>query len=94
MKYERLEIRLHKKEKDHLSSIAEKNGLSISEYIRIKLLEEDIEKPSVYKRDMTTFNVLGYYLLGKMAKNQLSEEEITDAKKKTKKTLAGYNMNE
>ena len=86
-------IRLDEDERKYLSSLAKQNGLALSEYMRIRLLEkEQLDKSSGYKKDMTTFALMGYYLLGKMAKKQLPEEEIKDARKRTAKTLAEYNM--
>jgi len=93
MKYQKLEIRVTEKEKKHLTALSQESGLSVSEYVRIKLLEEQhLDKPSLYKKDMTTFVVLGYYLLGKMAKKQLSEEEIGEASERAKSFLKEHAM--
>jgi hypothetical protein len=93
MKYQRIAIRVNEEEKKHLTILAKKSGLSLSEYVRVRLFEEEmVDKFTKHERDMTVFNVLGYHLLGKVARKHLSEEEINEAKTKAKKILAEYNI--
>jgi hypothetical protein len=86
-------IRLEEKEKKYLMNLAKTNGLSLSEYIRIRLLEESKEDLDLqYKREMSTFGLIAYYTLGKIAKKQLTEEEIKDARAKANAVLKKWNM--
>ena len=93
MQNHRIEIRMSKEEKEGLSKKAEKNGLSLSEYIRSRLFEtQNFSQDFAYKKDMTTFAVFGYYLLGKMAKHKLTEEEIQECSKRASLFLKEYDM--
>ena len=92
-KTQRAFIRLNEQEKESLMKLAKENGLSFSEYIRVRLLEEQpLTKVSTYKKDMTTFAALSYYLLGKIARKQLSQEEIEEAGKRAELFLKEYDM--
>ena len=95
LKKQRVVVRLDDDEKNHLTRLAEENGLSLSEYIRISMLEErHLSKVSKYKRDMTVFTVFGYYLLGRLAKKDLTEAEINESYKRTMTFLKEHGMQE
>jgi hypothetical protein len=65
----------------------------LSEYIRVRLLEEEsANKFSKHKRDMTILNVFDHHLLGKLARKEFSEEEINEVKARAKKSLAKYDI--
>jgi hypothetical protein len=88
-----ISIRLDEKEREYLATIAKQNGLALSEYIRLRVLEKERAGESCsYKKDMATFSILSYYLIGKIAKKQLTESEIIEAKDRTEKLLAEYNL--
>ena len=44
------------------------------------MIEEHQEPISSYKKEMSIFGVIAYYILGKMAKKQLTAEEIAEAR--------------
>ena len=91
-KTERAFIRVNEQEKEYLMKRAKDNGLSFSEYIRVRLLEEQPNKASSYQKDMTTFAVLGYYLTGKLAKKLLTQEDLDECNKRAELFLKEYNM--
>lgn len=86
-------IRFNEQEKDHLMKLAKENGLSFSEYIRERLFEDrHLNKTSAYQKDIATFTALSYYLLGKLAKERLTEEEIKECSKRAELFLKEHNM--
>ena len=93
MKYERIEIRLNKQEKEHLHSQAKKSGLRLSEYIRAKTLDEAVDDINLQQKSaMTYVNLMSYLLLGKLARKQLSQDEIEETKHKTNNVLKKWNI--
>ena len=99
MKKDRVEsIRLKTNEFEHLNELAESAGLTLGEYIRIKLFESLKSKNattiSEHKRDMTAFTTYGFFLLKRIAEKQLSEAELAEAKEKMMNALEDYKMQE
>lgn len=97
----RLMIRLSDDEKAHLSSLAKNSGLALSEYIRIRLLEEgklaetqnaskDLNASTLHEKRMMEFMVNSYYLVGKVARLHLNDEEVTAVRERANKTLSNW----
>lgn len=87
-------VRMTSEEKDHLSRLAQKSGLSLSEYIRIRMIEEHQEVVNSYKKEMSIYGVIAYYVLGKMAKKQLTADEIAEARSRANQVLKKWKMSE
>ena len=91
----KVSIRIKDKEMEYLTKLARTKGLSLSEYIRVKLLEKS-ENGWIpgHKKEILTLGLIAYYTLGKIAKKQLTEEEIREAMDRANTVLEKWNMNE
>lgn len=86
-------IRLSEAEKALMAEKAAENGLSLSEYIRVRILENQ-EAVSSYKKEMSIYGVIAYYVLGQMAKKRLTPDEIAEARARANKVLKKWHMSE
>ena len=86
-KTNRVFLRLSDEEKSHLTNAAKESGLSLSEYIRVRLLEKEEEDSSGYKREMIMHGLMAYYTLGEISKKQLTGEELDRARKRAEAVL-------
>ncbi|NRA73723.1 MAG: hypothetical protein HRU36_03145 [Rickettsiales bacterium] len=90
-------IRLNTKEFDYLVERATKNGLTLGEYIRLRVFEDLAQSETnielEHKRDMTAFTAYSFFLLKALAQKHLKPEEIDNAKNKMLHALEDYKMN-
>lgn len=87
-------LRLKEKEKQYLYTAAKENGLSLSEYIRIRILNNDQNKDRKLQlqKDSAYLQLRTWYLLGKLAKQNLSDAEIKETHDRAQTKLEKYDF--
>lgn len=83
-------IRLSESEKEHFSMLAKEQGLTLSEYARIKMLYEDGIRYDKHQERLASFVSHMYYGLTTVFRKQLSNEEIAKAQLRAEKQLEAW----
>jgi Zn-dependent oligopeptidase len=76
-KYERCVVRLSTEDKEELAALAEKEGLSISDFIRSKALEPKKQPTSTKDAALANLTIMTYAIANHLAKEKLQSEDIS-----------------
>lgn len=105
MTVSRIEIRVSEIEKDALASVSQQNGMTVSEYIKYKLFNNNPELSSskfIYEtplRDRHQYITTGilnemYWMLFEMNNKNVEEEKMTEflslCRRRAKKSMSDY----
>ncbi|MBT4922423.1 MAG: hypothetical protein HON23_05355 [Rickettsiales bacterium] len=89
-----ISFRVSEEQRSRLHKDAEENGLTVSEYIKIRLFDEKSDRQetndillSNYEKNLVSIAVKNYYVSQLLAKKISTEEEISNAINKANQVL-------